>query len=358
MASRSLTIAATVYSMKRVGASSSVYVFGSSEFAQTGQTYNINVPALVQLPHVDSITAGPWQSAAISPDGDLFVWGLINDSNTPDSIHPIKREGNSAVISTPTSAFTNAKAVAIDESRVLVLTRRGDVLSPQIAATVTDVISVHCRFDLSILIEKGKYHIVRGDSSEFEPKTLPHSESPLSAAIYRTGYAILSTDSNLHIFTETLAPIMISDVVSVAASNDRLVILVTNGRVFEVFPNGAKRQVSGIGGNPISVFAGGAHFGCVTFEGDCWTWGNGNRGQLGCGCFTVAYEPAKVVLKENLRVIDAAAGEEHTLLLVVKDQAFAPQLPEPMKNNEYMKMVRMRAALPGAFVASEFDSKF
>jgi hypothetical protein len=59
-----------------------------------------------------------------------------------------------------------------------------------------------------------------------------------------------------------------------------------------------------------------------------------------------------------MRVIDGAAGEDHTLLLAVKDQAFVPQLPEAMRANQYMKMVRMNAALPGAFVASEFDSKF
>jgi alpha-tubulin suppressor-like RCC1 family protein len=344
--------------MKHLTTSASVYAFGSSQFSQTGQTYETNVPTLVQLPHAEAIAAGPWQSAAITPDGELFLWGLITNVNTPDSIHAIKSEGNSSVITTPTTFSSNAKSVAIDESRIIVLSRRGELLFRQLPSGLAGITSLHSRLDLTILIESAKYHIIRGDSSDIETKSLPNSENPVTAAIYRTGYAILSAESNLHVFTQALAPIIISDVVSVAASNDRLAIVLTNGRVFEVFPNGSKRLITGINGNPVQVFGGGAHFGCVTFEGDCWTWGNGNRGQLGGGCYTVSYEPLKVVLKENLRVIDAVAGEEHTLLLVVTDQGFVPELPEPMKGNEYMKMVRMRAALPGGFVASEFDSKF
>jgi alpha-tubulin suppressor-like RCC1 family protein len=152
--------------------------------------------------------------------------------------------------------------------------------------------------------------------------------------------------------------LVIRDVVSAAASADRYAILRPDGRVYEILGNGSRRHITGIEGNPIRVFAGGAHFGCVTLEGECWMWGCGNRGQLGNGRFTVAFTPSKVILKDGFCVIDGVAGEEHTMLMTVKDDDFVPVLPDRMKSNEYLRMVRLANALPGAFVASELDAKF
>jgi hypothetical protein len=195
-------------------------------------------------------------------------------------------------------------------------------------------------------------------SENFEPKRLPGSELPLYAIISENGYGILSKTHVLYSFPTNGPPAVIPEVVSCAAANDRFIILKPDGRIFEMSPSGTRRQVHGVHGNPIKVFAGGAHFGCVTFEGEAWTWGCGARGQLGDGSYTISFTPRRVLMKDDLRVTDAAAGEEHTLLMAVKDHSFVPKMPEIMKENSYMKMVRMTTALQGAFVASEFDSKF
>jgi hypothetical protein len=297
----------------------------------------------------------------VTSDGDLFLWGLTKQTNA-EVLLALRRETNSSVITSPTLILPGTKTVAVDDSVIVAITQKGALvdLSDDSRAwrSIADARTIYARYGVLIILDSDSYYVLHDPGHRPEPKVLAKGELPTSAAISKNAYAILSDGAVLYVFPDTGRPFVLPDVVSAAASSDRFVTLRSDARVYEVAGNGARRQIAGIGGLPVRVFGGGAHFGAITFEGECWTWGCGTRGQLGNGRFTVAFTPTKVLLKDGFCAVDAAAGEEHTLLAAVRDDAFVPTMPEKMKANEYMRMVRLAGALPGAFVAPELDVKF
>lgn len=356
----------------KTGIASSIYCFGSGEFGQTTQIIDSSSPVLaLKDVNIENIYAGSWNSAAITIDGDLMVWGRIDSikptNQTTNIYDEEKDETNTnwppSFNQVPLQIKSGVKAVALSDHHTIILNQQEPIhflSTDNQPITISNATNCFSR-DKTIIIFKNNticvYSPFPGLPNEF---CLPSPEIPIKASITQDGFGILSDKQILRIYTEKdpESPLIIKDVVSFSSSNSKYIILKPNGQIFTTFSKGGMVQISGINGNPTSVFAGGAHYGCVTFEGDCWTWGAGIKGQLGNACFSNSLRPKKVILKEGMRVIAAVAGEEHTVVLTVKDTFFVPTLPDAMKNNEYMKMIRMDAAIPGAFVASEFDSKF
>ena len=331
-----------------------LYCFGSAQFGQNGLETDSAVPQLVHIRNIESITTGEWQSAAITSEGQLYLWGLMD----PVDQEIIQLHQTSP---TPSPVLQNIASVSFSDTIFLAVTRTGEVMSlspekPDFSSITSPVKSVIGRNTLSIILCEKEFFTLR--DGVIERHTLPDERTPETAVICTFGYAVLATDGTLFTFTGAAEPLVETDVARVAATDETLIVLKTSSRIFEVFSNGTRSQVSGISGNPVHVFAGSAHAGCVTFEGGCWTWGCGYRGQLGQGSYTISYAPKPVAAKEGMCFFDGCAGAEHTLLLAVKDTLFAPTMPRRMHGNSYMKTVRMSAAIPGAFVASELDSKF
>lgn len=357
-----------------------VFCFGSGEFGQTTQLNDVNIPVpVLKGTNFSKVFAGGWNSAAISLDGDLMVWGRTSSFKTTDQSANLFNEpkeensnnsvGPSSFNVTPLLVQSNAKSAALNDNNVIILNQTGSIHFTSFnnqTVTVSEATNVFSRHQTVIIFQKEKiflYTPLQGFSSEFQ---LPSNEIPIHAAITHKGFAILSDQHVLRVYlsspestsTSDCLVETISEVVDVAASNDKYIILKNNSVILEIFPQQGKRQITGINGTPISLFAGGAHYGCITFEGDCWTWGAGTRGQLGTGSFSNSFRPAKIILKDGNKVISAAAGEEHTILLAINETMFVPTLPDAMKGNDYLKMIRIDASISGAFVASEFDSKF
>jgi alpha-tubulin suppressor-like RCC1 family protein len=109
---------------------------------------------------------------------------------------------------------------------------------------------------------------------------------------------------------------------------------------------------------PIKVFAGGAHLGCVTFEGNAFTWGVGTNGQLGTGTFLHSENPKRVRTPQALKVVDAHAGEEHTVFTVVKEGLFAQLLPKIMMNEIIPAAIAEQSLPPNITPTRELDLKF
>ncbi|OHT15475.1 hypothetical protein TRFO_02769 [Tritrichomonas foetus] len=145
-------------------------------------------------------------------------------------------------------------------------------------------------------------------------------------------------------------------VVSVASTRSRVIILKSDARVFEVI-NGRLTLVTGYLGLPIFLFAGGASLGLINYEGDCYMWGCGTHGQLGNGAFLNAATPQKVMLDDK-KVEYAAAGEEHTLFLAVKENQHAVLLPELMQKEPLPMAVVAASTIQFGFKPPEFDRKF
>jgi ubiquitin-protein ligase E3 A len=116
-------------------------------------------------------------------------------------------------------------------------------------------------------------------------------------------------------------------VVAIAAGGDACVALSRAGEVFcfsglqgsqqpaaaaarVVFPEGA--------GPMAAVRAGGGHFACISLDGRLFTWGRNHAGQTGLGISSPGQGvPApRHVARLPGKVLDAACGEEHTLVLV------------------------------------------
>lgn len=329
-----------------------VYCFGSSEFAQTTQMIDSNIPVHVRTNNIEKIYAGGWLSAYLSSDGELFMWGSAKDTQKSGVLKDNLAE--------PTSICTFVQSAALGDHHSLILTKKGQVIAigpeTMFQNQLPDSYAIFAKFNQSAVFTKEDTVVHVGPYGS-QIISVPN-EIPISMTFYEKGYAVLCKSNKLYMRTEGLPEVVIENVVAATSSREKLLILLKNSRLFHVTPNGNKIQMSGINGTPISVFAGGAHFGCITFEGDCWMWGCGTRGQLGNASFTNSYFPTKILLKDDLKIIDASAGEEHTIIMAVKENNFVPSIPDSMKDNDYMKMVRMSTAFPAAFVASEFDSKF
>lgn len=75
--------------------------------------------------------------------------------------------------------------------------------------------------------------------------------------------------------------------------------------------------VNGMAGEkPVAVSGGRVHSIAVTSGGNVWAWGSGRNGRLGMGSSVDEPEPAWLESLEGLRVLQAACGFDHNLLLV------------------------------------------
>lgn len=81
--------------------------------------------------------------------------------------------------------------------------------------------------------------------------------------------------------------------------------------------------VTGITGTPIVLGGGDTFRAVLTDQGDVWTWGTNNYGQLGrgynddqtCGTSSCAQSPEKVAALDDVNIVDIALGKDHTAAL-------------------------------------------
>ncbi|KAG1364270.1 ultraviolet-B receptor UVR8 [Cocos nucifera] len=86
---------------------------------------------------------------------------------------------------------------------------------------------------------------------------------------------------------------------------------------------GGKEDVPGMveglsGEKVVSVSAGRVHSIALTSKGEVWAWGSGRNGRLGLGSSVDEMEPAFLECLDGLKVLQAAAGLDHNLLLVAE----------------------------------------
>jgi alpha-tubulin suppressor-like RCC1 family protein len=101
------------------------------------------------------------------------------------------------------------------------------------------------------------------------------------------------------------------------------VLALASDQPFSMLPT----QIAEINSPQIKVIScGNNHGAAVDGNGDVWTWGVGELGQLGLGeeCGTRPRKPQKIPFFQNndLRVVDVAAAKKHTLFLTCNGQVF------------------------------------
>jgi len=113
----------------------------------------------------------------------------------------------------------------------------------------------------------------------------------------------------------------ISDAVSIAASDDDVLVLCKDGTVWQwAADGGTPARVPGLD-SIAAISAGGAHFMALTYSGEIWTWGINTFGQLGIGSTASQSKPVKI--EGFIGINSISAGFSHSLAINEKGKVFA-----------------------------------
>ncbi|OCT92505.1 hypothetical protein XELAEV_18015562mg [Xenopus laevis] len=102
------------------------------------------------------------------------------------------------------------------------------------------------------------------------------------------------------------------------------------------------RQVQGLQGKKvIAIATGSLHCVCCTEDGEVYTWGDNDEGQLGDGTTNAIQRPRLVVALQGKKINRVACGSAHTLAWSTSKPANAGKLPSqvPMEYNHLQEIV-------------------
>lgn len=354
---------------------------GTSILGQLGQVGDSPAPTPIAAKGVVHIEASGWTSFLIHDNGQASFLGCNKDGQIPHA--------QTAIINTPLSPSQIKKvpkdSICCADYFTAVLSQEGSLsifgkfnLPDQLKDKKFSSIFAKFNWLAGITKENELYCIFNELDSEGKQQfstysriTLVNSEiTPTNintiTSFSESQIAILTDAGSLYVFPKSqsnnektieLQPKFPDfKIVSVASTRSKAIILISDGRIYEVV-NTSLVLVSGYNGLAISLFGGGASLGLITYEGDCYMWGCGTHGQLGNGSFSNFATPRKVDFDDSC-VIEAAAGEEHTLFLTSKPNAYSVLLPKLMKNQYVPYSISMMGTIPDGFKPPEFDVKF
>jgi len=302
------------------------------------------------------VQAGRWSTAVLLKGDKVFLYGnIINIEGLCDKNLLINPESGG-------TEFFNISKIAIGDEHLILLGNNGQILAfGNVANSYREhimgkIVNVFAKFDKSAFVmENNRVLITNYAKGNI---TIEFSSQVKDVALTASSFGVLSQDA-LYIFDdEGQMMFEIENIVSVAASENIFIILKNNSAVFELLESGKTRQIHGIDGVAIKVFAGSNHYGVITLDGECWMWGCGLFGQLGSGKKEYASIPEKTKIKVGYRVIDVHAGECHSIFLITKDNTFSHKIPEEMKTSDYIKVVNTTFLVSGSLIASQYDYKF
>lgn len=328
-----------------------MYCVGASNFKQTTTLEDINTPFHIPCDDVYQIFAKNNLSCCLTNKGKIIAWGLLNSE---------KEE----IISCPKIIAHSVIHMEIFHNQVIMKKIDGSIQMlkselPSVCDISAPIINVFAQFDTLCYLTKD-YQVLIVHEEKINKIIMSDNEYPISMQFPIFGQFLLSNLHNLYYIQETSIHLIVKNVISIAATQTKLYFLSNDARIYEMDskdPN-KKIQITGIIGTPILLFAGASHSGCVTYEGTCWTWGNGSHGQLGNSSFCSSLFPTMIKMKDDVKIICAAAGDFHTMILAVRSSDFVPNLPGLMLKNQYSRVTQMKTILPGAAIPCEFDVKF
>ncbi|PAV87903.1 hypothetical protein WR25_03684 isoform B [Diploscapter pachys] len=122
----------------------------------------------------------------------------------------------------------------------------------------------------------------------------------------------------------------LTEVIQVASGSDHCIAICDNGRVFvwgeqqdgKILHEPA--EVAELLGIPITrVAAGERHCIAISISGSVWSWGQNDHGQLGTGDIRPRASPCLLASVSRMKVVEAACGNSHTILLTNDGRLFA-----------------------------------
>ncbi|EAY04886.1 hypothetical protein TVAG_016580 [Trichomonas vaginalis G3] len=336
----------------------SVAACGSSQFGQSTHTSDISIPHEFVVPSIDDIRVGGWHSCVLCSTENCAFWGSNLDQQIP------KVQSN--LLRSPTSYQIplDFKDVALGSKHTVILTKSnvlqsfGSNAQLQLPPNSTSKIkSVFAKFDQTAAISDDNKVLVWGNNAKQMKITLPNTEIPAFVELAPFGIFILSDKLVCYHYVAGQVKCQFPNVISVAASRTKAMILKNDGRIYQIVQD-KLIQIVGIPDIPIKIFAGGAHYGCVTISGKCYTWGCGTRGQLGNGQFSNQAKPTLAIFDDKKCVIEAFGGEEHSVFLLCTNDVFIPAIHPAMKEQPLPSAVIADSIRYNTYNPPQFDIKF
>ena len=334
-----------------IGSPSYIFVCGSSELSRTLLRTDVGVPTLIRTEEQNilrtdyiAIYAFKNRTCVVTKGNKAYMWGFNEDS----TIQTTKL----------TQIFTNLsyKQICFSLFEKYLLTGEGEIYVGKnklegVKARYIAANSLRYAYideDLNVVISD---YLKLENLKEYVPKSLHMTDEHIAILCENNDLRIISMKDGSEIPA-------LHDIISCAASQDKFVVINKKSQVFEVLCNGQMREIFGFKGTPVKVFAGFKHYGVITYQGECFTWGWGLSGQLGNGLFMNSNKPVKVKMDDSLRIVDAAAGSDHTAFIAVKEISYTPAFPAAMLENDYIRTVRMESISQAAMNPDNMDIKF
>ena len=268
-----------LYFSGAVTESGDLYMWGYNDVGQLG-TEEISTkeysPAPVKImEHVKDVELGASKAAAITEDGELYVWGSSSCGYTVDG----EAEGSR----TPVKIMDNVKMVSLGKNTEFgaALTEdgslytwgkwsgNGSIMPKYPAEKIMDHVKTVCMgYDTAAAVTESGELYIWGES----------------------WHGALGNGDTQH--TYTTSPVKIMDQVKeVSLGNDHGAALTEDGTLYTWGNNGAGNLGNGVTGtcatpveameNVAQISLGGGHFAAITEDGELYTWGQSNKDQLG-----------------------------------------------------------------------------
>ena len=268
-----------LYFSGAVTESGDLYMWGYNDVGQLG-TEEISTkeysPAPVKImEHVNDVELGASKAAAITEDGELYVWGSSSCGYTVDG----EAEGSR----TPVKIMDNVKMVSLGKNTEFgaALTEdgslytwgkwsgNGSIMPKYPAEKIMDHVKTVCMgYDTAAAVTESGELYIWGES----------------------WHGALGNGDTQH--TYTTSPVKIMDQVKeVSLGNDHGAALTEDGTLYTWGNNGAGNLGNGVTGtcatpveameNVAQISLGGGHFAAITEDGELYTWGQSNKDQLG-----------------------------------------------------------------------------
>ena len=112
----------------------------------------------------------------------------------------------------------------------------------------------------------------------------------------------------------------ISNVTAIAAGQNNILALKSDGTVWQWAYSNKPRQISGLK-NIAAIAAGSDHYLALSHSGDIYAWGNNSSGQLGIGSTENKEQPQRI--HQLVNIVAIAAGNSHSLAVTMSGDVYA-----------------------------------
>ncbi|KAL3631518.1 hypothetical protein CASFOL_024502 [Castilleja foliolosa] len=297
------------------GDDGSLWVWGKSKRGQLGLGNNISEavsPSRVEalLGHkIAKVSLGWGHALALTEGGKVFGWGYYADGR-------LGKMGKSLEAS-PLDSSEKSNLIEAAEKLVLeAIEKENDmpiIWEPTIIEELCDVevVDVACGLDHSLVLCRDGT-ILSGGSNVYGQ------------------LGRIKDDLGLHVVDMSFRPISVSSglghslAICKNTSSENGTSVLTWGwnqssQLGRDGPENVPEVVCGLfDETPVSVCGGRVHSIVVTDKGEVWSWGCGRNGRLGLGSSVDEGEPMVIECFEGCKVLQAVAGFDHNLVLLVE----------------------------------------